>query len=259
MRHVKTTLSAGIVLGALFMATPALATEFFAERNPNACSETAPCQTVGLGFGTADEQHPGYAAEFQLGAFNVLCQTVHARAKTPAEGAFTTESSETLKIQVTFGKCLTVARFGQFSGGFGTVFNGGKPMTLEYKPNEALPGEVEGGTVQLGEERVSVKISHGICKIGWGGQVVKSKKERPVATFANQEQILAKPTARFPEGIRKRLEITNTFNGLEFEYEEGQCVGEGGFEEGASKTEGKSGKFEAKVLLTVPGGSISAE
>jgi hypothetical protein len=259
MSYVKTAVCASLVLGSLVMATPALATEFIAARNPNPCSEAAPCATFGKGFGTADEEHPGYAAEFQLGAFNILCANVHTSSPTVPEGAFASETSETFKTEVKFAKCLTVARFGHFIGGITTKFNEGQPNTIEYRPNEELPGGVEGGTAILGEARASLTIAHKICKIGWGGQVVKSKKEHPVATFETKEEILKTVSARFPEGIRNRLEITNEFKGIEFEYEEGQCVGEGGFEESASKTEGKTGNFNGKFLITLKEGSVSAE
>lgn len=258
LRPLKVALCAGVSIGALFMATPALATEFFANRSPNECSEAEPCATVGKGVGTADPEHPGFAAEFQMGAFNVLCEKARTYALSPAEGAFTEASSETLRLEVKFLRCFAVARFGSFIGAIGASFNEGKPILIEYRPNEELSGGVEGGTVVLGEGRASLTIAHKICKMGWGGQVVKSKLEHPVASFATVEEAV-KPTSRFPEGIRDRLEIANAFKGIQFEFEEGQCVGEGGFEEGAKVTEGKSGNFDGNFLVTLKGGSIGAE
>lgn len=255
MRYVKTTLCAAVVLGTLLMATPALATEFFASRNPTACSETAPCQTTGKGVGTADPEYANFPAEFQLGAFNILCEKVHTYAKTAPEGAVTWEFSEVFKTQVKFGKCFAVARFGSFKGAVPTSFNEGKPLTLEYRPNQEVGKEIE-GAVEL--ERATMKVGK-ICKIGWGGQTLKSKKEKPVATFATNEETLKGPSAKFPEGVRDRLEIGNAFTGILFEYEEGQCVGEGGFEEGAEKTEGKSGNFDGQFLITLKEGSIGGE
>ena len=258
MRYVKTTLCAAGVLGALLTATPALATEFHAVREPNECSEAEPCKTVGKGVGTADEAHPGWAAEFQLGNFKILCEKAHTEAATAADGALVAETSETFKTKVKFSKCLTAAKFGTFTGGLPTSFNGGAPISIEYRPNEELPNGVEGGTVVLGEARASFAIANKICKLGWGGQVVKSHAENPVATFSTQEETVT-TSKRFPEGLRDRLEIANAFKGIEYEYEEGQCVGEGGFEEGAKKTEGKSGTFKGNFLITLTGGSISAE
>ena len=43
---------------------------------------------------------------------------------------------------------------------------------------------------------------------------------------------------------------------MEYEFEEGQCVGEGGFEEEAGKTEGKIGKYIGTLREEVKGGNL---
>jgi len=63
-------------------------------------------------------------------------------------------------------------------------------------------------------------------------------------------------SAKFPGGIRDSLVINNSFRGIEWEYEEGQCVGEKGFEEEATKTEGKSATYLGSFTDTVRAGSL---
>jgi hypothetical protein len=250
MRHVKRVLCAGVVLGSLFMATPALAGEFIATRNPNPCSESEPCATSGKGIGTADENHPGWSQEFQFGGFNVLCEKAHPYAKTAAEGAPTWTTSESFTTQVTFSKCLTVAHFGGFEGGIRTSVS---KMRFTYLPNAEGKGG-EPGQVTISEG--TVKIGAGICTFHWGGQTIYSKPEKPAATFATTVQPI-KPSAKYPTGLHESLVINNSFRGIEWEFEGGQCVGEKGFEEEASRTEGKSASYFGSFTTTVVGGSLA--
>jgi hypothetical protein len=249
MRHVKMMLCAGVALGALFIATPALAGEFIATRNPNPCSEAEPCPTNGKGIGTADENHPGWSQEFQFGAFNVLCKKARPYAKTAEEGAPTWTHSESFTTQVVFSECYTVAHFTGFEGGIKTRVS---KMQFTYLPNAEGKGG-EPGQVLISEG--SVKIGSGICTFRWGGQTIYSKPEKPAATFATTVQAV-KVSAKFPTGLRESLVINNSFRGIEWEYEAGQCVGEKGFEEEATKTEGKSANYFGSLSTTVVGGSL---
>jgi hypothetical protein len=249
MKYVKTTLCVGIVLGVLVAAAPALAGQFKATRNPNPCSPGEPCPTNGKGIGTADPEHPEYSQEFQFGAFNVLCKVGHPFAKTAAEGAFTSELSESFTTQIKFNKCLTVARFGRFVGGVPTSIT---QMQFTYLPNAEGKGG-EPGQVEISE--ASVKIGSGICTFHWGGQTVFSKPGEPVATFVTQFETV-KPSAKYPLGKRESLVINNAFRGIEWEYEGGQCVGDKGFEEAAETTEGRSATYFGSLKDGVPGGSL---
>ena len=106
-------------------------------------------------------------------------------------------------------------------------------MTFNYRPN--APGK----DASLGQVEISpgkVKIGAGICTMSWGGQTIISRENIPAATFA-------------PVGAS--LVFHNKFRGIEWEYQEGQCVGEKGFEEEATKTEGKG----ATRFVTVRSGA----
>jgi hypothetical protein len=249
MKYVKTTMCGGVVLGALLVAAPALAGEFKATRNPNPCSEAEPCPTNGKGIGTADPEHEGYGQEFQFGAFSVLCKIGHPFAKTAAQGAPTWETSESFTTQIKFNKCLTVAHFAGFEGGIPTSVT---QMQFTYLPNAEGKGG-EPGQVMISEARV--KIGSGICTFHWGGQTVFSKPGEPVATFETLFEPV-KVSSTYPLGVRESLVIKNAFRGIEWEFEEGQCKGEKGFEEEATRTEGKSATYFGSVKDQVVGGSL---
>jgi len=234
-------------------ASSALAGEFTATRNPEPCSVALPCETVGKGIGTIDPEHEGFSQEFQFGSFNVLCKIGSPHAKTAAEGAPTWSTSESFTTQVKFAKCLTVAKFSpSFEGGIPTSLNGGKPMQFTYLPN--LPGK--GGA--MGQVMVSAgnaKIGSGICTFSWGGQTVYAKPGLPVATFEPKLETV-KVSAKYPTGKRERLVFNNAFRGMEWEYEEGQCIGDKGFEEAATKENGKDASYFGSFIDGVKGGSL---
>ena len=58
-------------------------------------------------------------------------------------------------------------------------------------------------------------------------------------------------------GLHEYLVVNNSFRGIEWEYEEGQCVGEKGFEEEAEKTEGKSATYFGSFVTGITGGNLS--
>jgi hypothetical protein len=252
MRHTRNALGAMTLVCVFALpASSALAGEFKATRNPNPCSVAEPCPTNGKGIGTADPEHPGFSQEFKFGAFNVLCKIGHPYAKTAAEGAPTWASSESFTTQIKFSKCLTRATFsGSFEAGIPT---GVTAMEFTYLPN-AENKNGEPGQVIISAGRV--KIGSGVCTFSWGGQTVFSKPGLPVATFETSLQPV-KVSSKFPTGIRESLVVHDSFRGIEWEYEEGQCVGEKGFEEEAEKTEGKSATYDGSWIDQVIKGSLS--
>jgi hypothetical protein len=244
MRHMRKALGAVVLVCALALpASSALAGEFNTSRSPNACSVLEPCPTNGKGIGSPDPEHAEFTQEFQFGAFNVLCKYGHPYSKTAAEGAPTWTTSESYTTQVKFSKCLTVAKFNPtFEGGIPTTLNHGKALTFTYLPNAEGKGG-EPGQVLISEG--NAKIGSGICTFHWGGQTVYSKTAEPAATFETKL------------GTFQSLVIHNSFRGIEWEYEEGQCVGEKGFEEEATKTEGKSATYFGSFVTGIKKASLS--
>jgi hypothetical protein len=240
-------------------STTALAAEFAASRIPP-ITESEPGQTKGHSIGGE------FAQEFVFGPFHIKCDKAKAYAKTVGEGAITWESSQTFATEVKFAKCLTEAHFGAFTAGLATRFNEGKPIKILYHIN----GYAEFGTgvteseVQIGSGEANFKISGKICKINWPAQTVparaenKPEEEFSAAVYSNKEvAVEEKMWKKFPTHFQKRLVITHEFNGMAWEFEEGQCVGEGGFEEEAAKTEGKSGKYKGAIEEELKGGNLS--
>jgi hypothetical protein len=243
MRHMMKAFGVMILVCVFALpASSALAGEFNATRTPNPCSVAEPCPTNGHGIGTADPEHPGFGQEFQFGSFNVLCKVAHPYSKTAAEGAPTWATSESFTTQVKFSKCLTKAHFSpSFEAGIPTMLNKGKPLTFTYLPN--AEGKKEKGQVIISAG--NAKIGSGICTFSWGGQTIFAKEGEPVATF---EPGLIK--------TRPSLVFNNAFRGIQWEYEEGQCVGEKGFEEEAEKTEGKSATYFGSFIDGIKEGSF---
>jgi hypothetical protein len=255
MRDMRKALGAITLVGVFALsASSAMAGEFQATRIPHACSVAEPCLTTGKGIGTADPAHEGFSQEFQFGAFNVLCKLAHPYAKTAAEGAPTWTTSESFTTQVTFSKCLTVAKFSDhFEAGIKTTVNRGAPLTFTYLPNAEGTGG-EPGQVLISEG--NAKIGSGVCTFRWGGQTILSRKEKPAATFETALEPV-KITKKYPTGQREALVVNDSFRGIEWEYEEGQCVGEKGFEEEAEKTEGKQANYFGSFVTHVRGGNLS--
>src|SRR5205823_6970604 len=135
-------------------------------------------------------------------------------AKTTTQGAPTWKFSESITTQAKFSKCLTVAKFSpKFAAGITTTVNSRKPMEFTYLPN--APGKGAPGQVIISEG--SAKIGSGVCTFHWGGQTIFSKENLPAATF---ETTLKKQSMT---GLHEYLVVNNSFRGIEWEYEEGQC------------------------------------
>ncbi|HEY4896520.1 MAG TPA: hypothetical protein VII01_10565 [Solirubrobacteraceae bacterium] len=266
MRNFKATfgLVAMVCLIAV-MAVPALAAEFTASKLPNNCSEAEPCRTKGKGIGEIDEKHPEYTQKFVIGAFTIECKKAVSYAKTPAEGAFTSGSSSTFSTEVKFMYCLTEAKFGAFTGGLTTSFNGGHPVKFVYHTNgfaELGSGETE-AAVEIGGAETTFKIAGKICTVALPPQTVpigavkNPGGEFSAAEYSNEEVAVSeKLIKRFPSGFQTKLVIANKFKGMKYHYESGQCTGEGGFEEEAKTQEGRSATYTGTLEEEVPGGNV---
>jgi len=241
---------------AAFAAPAMAAEEFVASRAPTECSEATPCKT----HGKAPEGE--FSQILKFGAFEIRCNA-GTHALTVGEGAITWESNSTFATEVKFTRCKTAAKFGSFIGGLATTFNEKKPMKILYHIN----GFAEFGTgettteVEIGGAEASFKISGHICKINWPAQTVPARAEKhpeeefSAATYSNKE-VPVLVSKKFPTGIQQKLLIANELKGMKYSYEEGQCVGEGGFEEGAKITEGKTGKWTGLLEEEVVGGNL---
>jgi len=250
MRHIKGVLGvAALVCAFALMASPTLAAEFTASRIPE-LSEASPGKTTGRSVGGE------FAQVFRFGAFQIKCDKATGYAKTVAEGAVTWSTSKIFATEMKFGKCLTVAKFTGFTAGLGTRFNNGNPIKIVYHVN----GFAEFGSgetlteVEVGSGEAGFKISGKICTISWPAQTVPAKAiKEPEGEFSSavySNKYVAVPESQFKkypgpehEHEQQRLVIANEWKKMTWEYQEGQCVGEGGFEEEAKKVEGKEGQY----------------
>jgi hypothetical protein len=264
MRHLRMTIGfAAVVCACAVFSAPALAKEFTASRAPHPCSEAEPCKTKGKGIGTVDEARPEYTQQFKFGSFTIECKTAASHAATPAEGAITWSTSQIFATEVKFGGCKTLAKFGTFTGAIATKFNNGLPVKFVYHVNgfvEEGSGETE-TEVEVGGAASSFKIGGKICTISWPAQTVpatavkKPEGEYSAAVYSNNI-VPVTVSNHFPTGLQEKLVIANKFRQMSWEYEEGQCVGEGGFEEEAPKTEAKTGQFTGTFEEEVNAGNL---
>jgi hypothetical protein len=270
MRHLRRTFALGAavcasatVVALAAAAAPALAgPEFTASRvAPSPCSEATPCKTKGRGITSEfPEKYAGYSQQFKFGQLRIDCEKASTYANTPAEGAITWESSQNFATEVKFGKCLAPFKSGTFTGGIKTYFNEGKPVKFVYtaaKEVEFGTGETE-AEIEVAGGETSFKIAAKMCKINWPSQHLTAKEagitfsNTEVGPFTEKTQL-----KKFPSGFQKRLVITNAFKHLLWNYESGQCVGEGGFEEEAAHTEGHFGEYHGALEEEVTGGNLS--
>jgi hypothetical protein len=266
MRHLRITFGLGAAVCAsatvcalAVASAPAVAAEFTASRLlPSPCSEASPCKTKGRGVTSEfPEKFPGYTQQFKFGTLRIDCERAKTEAKTPAEGAITWETSQTFATEVKYGKCLVPVKSGNFTGGLKAYFNEGKPVKFVYtaaKEAEFGTGETE-SEVEVAGGETTFKIQAKLCKIIWPSQKLSAKEAG--VTFANTEvEVVEKQWKKFPTHFQQRLIITNAFKHLEWIYAEGQCVGEGGFEEGAAHVEGHFGEYHGALEEEVNGGNL---
>jgi hypothetical protein len=221
---------------------------FRATRLPKPISEVEPGKTAG---NQTSQQ------AFKFGPFHIKCEKAHST------GIVDKETFKDFAIQIKFGKCLTEAHFGTFLGGLKTTFNENKPIGFVYHINGfAEVGEAPEGTeVTISGGEANFKIAAKICKINWPAQTVPAKavkepeSEFSAAVYSNTD-VPNESLKKFPSGLQRKLNIANEFKGMEYEMEEGQCVGEGGFEEEVNKSEGKTGRYEGSLVEEVRGGNL---
>ncbi len=277
MRYVKgaswlTTAACALALAAV--ATPAMANEFVASRLPKPLSEAEPGRTKGVGIGSTTLGGEERGQELKFGeAFDIFC-SARTNGKTVEEGAVSWPTSLTFATEVKFEKCLTKTDFPGFTAGLKTRFNV-NPETNRTEPVKFVyhyNGFVELGSgetaseVEVGSGAASFSVGGKICKISWPSQtvpakaVIKPEDAYSTATYSNKEvAVPANQVKKFPSGSQKRLVIANDFSGMEWFYEEGQCLGEGGFEKGAKKEEGTSASYKGALEEEIIGGNLSFE
>lgn len=270
MRGLKKALVLASAMCAVCVAaTPAAAHEFTARRLPKQLSEAEPAKTKGVGIGSSVLGGEERSQELKFGAFTIDC-SAQASGKTISEGAVSWATSQIFATEVKFSKCLAKANYGTFSAGTPTKFNvnpstkKSEPVKFVYHVNgfaQFGAGEVE-SEVQVGSGSAVFSVGGKTCNINWPSQTVPAKAaldpsgEFSSATYST-EQAPASVSKKFPTGIQDKLIITNEFKGMEWFYEEGQCIGEGGFEVGAKTEEAKNGVYKGTLEETLNGGSLS--
>jgi hypothetical protein len=231
-------------------AATAMGEQFFrATRQPKPVAELEPAKTAGNGV---SEQ------SFKFGPFSIICKKAHST------GSVNKETFQDFSIQIKFGECLTEAHFGNgFTGGLKTKFNEGKAIGFVYHINGFTEvGEAPEGTeVKISGGGANFKIAGKICTINWPAQTVPAKAQtEPEGEFSaavySNENFANASLKKFPSGLQRKMHIANEFVKMEWSFEEGQCLGEGGFEEEASKEEGKNAKYKGALLEEVSGGNL---
>jgi hypothetical protein len=274
MRNFRFAVGLAAIACTFCVTTSALAQNFIASREPKPLSEAEPGRTKGAGIASE-----GLELErnqmFKFGPFEIVCTAV-AHANTIAEGAVSWEESQTFSTLIKYNKCLTKAHFGSFVAGLNTSFNFNEetkkqePLKYVYHVNgfaETGSGETF-SEVELGTGDATFKISGKVCKISWPAQTVpataiaKPEGEFSSAVYSNNF-VPVEPTAlnlkKFPSGEQERLVILHNFKAMEWHFESGQCLGEGGFEQEAKTTEGKTAIYKGAIEEQIIGGNLGFE
>jgi len=221
---------------------------FRATRLPKPIAEVEPGKTIGRAVGVQ---------AFKFGPFKIKCEVANGT------GIVDKETFKDFSTQIKFGKCLTEAKFGTFTGGLKTNFNERKAIGFVYHINgfAEIGNAPEGTEVKITGGAATIKISGKICNIFWPSQTVPAKAvkdpegEFSAAVYSNQD-FANESLTKFPSGFQRKLNIANEFKGMEYELEEGQCVGEGGFEEEVEKTEGKTATYTGTIREEVKAGNL---
>jgi hypothetical protein len=271
MRRFKLTIGLASVASALcFAAVPAMAHEFVASRLPKPLSEVQPGKTKGVGIGSTELGGEVRNQELTFGAFHVFC-AAQTSAKAIDEGAVSWATSPVFVTEVKFSKCLTEASYGLFKAGTPTSFNvnpetkKSEPLKFVYHVNgfaELGAGETE-SEVEVGSGAASFKIGGKVCLINWPAQTVPARAlVKPEETFSavtystNEVPVEETKIRQFPTLMKSKLVISNDFTTMQWSYEEGQCLGEGGFEDPTTKTEAKNGVYRGGMEVELAGGNI---
>jgi hypothetical protein len=274
MRNFKMATGLAAAIGALAVsAAPALAHEFTASRLPKPLSETEPGKTKGVGIGSTELGGEERNQELKFGVFHIYC-AVKTSGKTIDEGAVSWSTSLIFATEVKFEKCLTKNSYEGFVTGAKTSFNvnpetkKSEPVKFVYHVNgfaELGSGETE-SEVEVGSGSATFSIQGKVCKIDWPRQTVPTKAVKlpdgtySAAAYSDKEvPAEAMQLRKFPSGFQQRLLIANEFKGMEWHYEEGKCLGEGGFEEAAKQEEGKTGFYKGSLEEEITGGNLGFE
>jgi hypothetical protein len=275
MRRLKTAAGMVATIGALAAgAAPALATtQFTASRLPKPLSEAEPGKTRGRGVGSTELGGEERSQELKFGVFYIVC-AAKTSGKTIDEGAVSWATSLTFSTEVKFEKCLTRTDFNGFLAGIKTTFNvnpetkKSEPVKFVYHVNGFVQlgaGETE-SEVEVGSGNASFSIAGKICKIDWPRQTVPAKAvkkpEEPysAAVYTSENvPVEEKEIRKFPSLLQTKLLIANEFKDMEWSFEEGQCLGEGGFEEGAKQEAGKTGLFKGSFEEEIASGNLGFE
>jgi hypothetical protein len=272
MRRLKLAIGLASTASVLCIAaTPAVAHEFTASRLPKPLSETEPGKTKGIGIGSTTIGGEERSQELKFGAYTILC-AVQTTGKTIAEGAVSWATSQTFTTELKFSKCLTEASYGGNIEGTSTNFNvnpetkKSEPVKFVYHVNgfaELGSGETE-SEVEVGSGVSTFTIAGKVCKIAWPSQtvparaLVKPEEEfSAVSYFTNEVPVEARKIKQFPSGFKDKLVIDNNFKTMAWSFEEGQCLGEGGFEKVTKKVEAKSGIYKGMVEEEVDAGNLA--
>ena len=268
MKIFKIAAGLAVVIGVLATyVVPATAGQFTASRLPKPLSAAEPGKTKGEGIGSSELGGTERNQEFKFGAFRIVC-AAKASTKTIEEGAVSWATSPTFSTEVKFSKCLTKTTFNGFVTGLSTSFNKSEPVKFVYNANgyAGLGSGPTASETEIASGSISISIANKVCKIEWPSQTVPVKAvtapggSYSAATYSGKE-VPAEETQlkKFPSLFQKKLVISDEFKGMEWHYEEGKCLGEGGFEEGAEKEEGKSASFKGMLEEEVGGGNLSFE
>jgi hypothetical protein len=275
MRSFKMATGMLATIGALAAcAAPALATtQFTASRLPKPLSEAEPGKTKGRGVGSTELGGTERSQELKFGVFYIVC-AAKTSGKTIDEGAVSWATSLTFATEVKFEKCLTRTDFNGFFAGTKTTFNvnpetkKSEPVKFIYHVNGYVglgSGETE-SEVEVGSGTASFSIAGKICKIDWPHQTVPAKAVKDpeetfsAASYADEEvPVEEKELRKFPSLLQRKLLISNEFKDMEWSYEEGQCLGEGGFEQVAKQEAGKTGLYRGSFEEEVGAGNLGFE
>jgi len=274
MRNFRFAVGLAAIACTFIVTTSAMASNFTASRLPKPLSESEPGKTKGFGIASENLEAERNQA-FKFGPFEIVCTAV-AHAYTIPEGAVSWSTHQTFSTLIKYNKCLTKAHFGSFVAGLNTAFNV-NPETKKQEPLKYVyhvNGFAETGTgetfseVEVGSGDATFRISGKTCKIVWPAQTVpataikKPEGEFSSAVYSNNfVPVEETPTnlKKFPSGFQQRLIIEHNFKAMEWKFEDGQCLGEGGFEEEAKATEGKTATYKGAVEEQVVGGNLGFE
>lgn len=275
MRRLTMALALAATSSAVCLAAAptAMAHQFTASRLPKTLSTAEPGKTRGRGVGSSELGGEERGQEFKFGPFTVVC-AAKASAKTIAEGAVSWSASTIFATEIKFEKCLTKANYGSLVTGTPTTFNfnpetkTSTPVKFVYHAN----GYAQTGTGAVAAEAevapgsATFAIANKVCKIAWPSQTMPvtavkfPEEEYFMVSYASTEvPVAATQLKKFPSGFQQRLLIANAFKNFEWRMEEGQCLGEGGFEREAKQQEGKTGVYKGSIEEEVLSGNIGFE